>query len=632
MFPTYTLFFGMSLVSLINMLIICFGYFSKKRINTVENKLFSELIVAVLIGLVLEIGCYFAVIYMNDITYLLNNAVLKFYIIYIVWWAFIFNAYVITTTKKWKTKVSPATEMKHYRKVKKASIICLIVLSVIMLLLPIYPYYQDFIVYSYGPGIDYIVKPVTAACVLFWISRCFTNFKRIREKKFKPIIACIIGLSIVAFTQYLEPGALLVTTSHAVVIMLMYFTIENPDVRMLQQVTELKDQAEKANRAKSDFLSSMSHEIRTPLNAIVGLSEDIVTFKESVPSQVIEDSIDIQNASQTLLEIVGNILDISKIESEKLEIIECPYNFRKELIALTKVTTTKINEKPIDFKLNIAEDIPHELIGDKVRIKQVINNLLSNAIKYTDKGTVTVNAKCLNYENTCTLIISVQDTGRGIKAEQIERLFAKFDRLDVERNSTTEGTGLGLAITKKLVEMMNGRINVQSQYGEGSIFMVQIPQKISKMSAPLTETQLLKTTEIMAAKERDEKQSVIDFGHKKILIVDDNKLNIKVARRALDPFNFEIDECYDGIQCLERVNADNKYDLILLDIMMPNMSGETAMGMMKQIPGFDTPVIALTADAIAGAKEKYLEEGFTDYIAKPFSKEQIKEKLDIIFK
>ena len=221
-------------------------------------------------------------------------------------------------------------------------------------------------------------------------------------------------------------------------------------------------------------------------------------------------------------------------------------------------------------------------------------------------------------------MISVKDTGRGIKAEDINKLFTKFERLDVERNTTTEGTGLGLAITKKLVELMNGKINVESRYKEGSIFIVQIPQKIDKLTKPLTEEELLNTAELLINKK-------VNLSNKRILIVDDNKLNIKVAKRALQDFNLVIEECYNGKECLEKIKAGNSYDLILMDIMMPEMSGETALSELKKIEGFNTPVIALTADAIAGAEEKYRQEGFIDYIAKPFTKDQIKIKLDNVF-
>ena len=225
-------------------------------------------------------------------------------------------------------------------------------------------------------------------------------------------------------------------------------------------------------------------------------------------------------------------------------------------------------------------------------------------------------------------MITVQDTGRGIRAEDINKLFNKFERLDAFKNSTTEGTGLGLAITKRLVEMMGGKINVQSRFGVGSIFVVNISQKIGKMIEPLTNTQVIDRA--LITKEQVDEE--VSYTNKKVLIVDDNKLNIKVARKALADFDFVIDECYNGEECVNKIKNKEEYDLILMDIMMPVMSGETAIKRLKEIEGFTTPVIALTADTVLGAKEKYLEEGFVDYIAKPFSKKQIKEKLDMIFK
>jgi sensor histidine kinase/response regulator len=530
----------------------------------------------------------------------------KLFLMSLILWQSILLVYIYVVSINDKENVSTNVQ----RSVIVSMIICFIS-CIIIIILPL----------NFSRGTDYVFSSGPAAlftygvCAVFIIllaSRIFIRFKYLKKKKYTPILLYILMIIIGTLIQLNYPQFLVVSTVTTFITCLMYFTIENPDVKMIEKLNILKNQADKANMAKSEFLSSMSHEIRTPLNAIVGFSESLK--EESLSKEAMEEVDDIISASSTLLEIVNGILDISKIEANKIEIVDNEYDISKVLKELVNLTKVKIGAKPIDLKVNIAKDLPQYLYGDQLRVKQVILNLLTNAAKYTDSGVINFDVTSVIANDSCRLIISVKDTGRGIKKENIDKLFTKFERLD-EENSTIEGTGLGLAITKKLVTMMGGKIVVKSEYQKGSDFIVAIDQKI------VANPTIKEENEIALNK------SLSTYKDKKILLVDDNNMNLKVAKRLLQIYEVQIDTCDNGNDTINKIKNNENYDLILLDDMMPGKSGCETLKELKEIPNFKIPVVVLTANAIEGMKEKYLDAGFDDYLAKPIAKDELKRIL-----
>jgi len=587
-------FFYISLIAII--------YFAKQRVKNKENTVYSLLIVSNIIGLAVEVFTAFCgKIFPGQ--HLIEEIFLRLIVVYFITWISLFSYYVTVISGKDK----PST-----RNTFKVIYGIFLITSV---LLPLHVKRRAGVaLYSYGPSIKFLYI-ATLLYVLYIIFILLTNFKNIKTRKYIPIIIYFVFGTLAAILQMINPQLLITSSIETFITILMYHTIENPDVTILRQLNMEKNRADKANNAKTEFLSSMSHEIRTPLNAIDGFSQLIL--EENDINVIKEEARDIMSASQNLLEIVNGILDISKIEANKLEIVNVEYEPTKIFEDVSKLAKTRIGNKPVKLITNIAPDLPDYLNGDYGRIKQITLNLLTNAVKYTKEGYVDYSVKCVRKDNVCRLIIIVKDTGIGIKKENIDKLFNKFERFDSQNNITIEGTGLGLAITKKLVDLMNGKIVVDSVYGKGSLFGVSIDQIIS----PRTKDQ--KSVENTAA------DTLISYNNRKVLIVDDNKVNLKVASKLLETFGVSSDCVSSGDECISKINDGFIYDLILMDDMMPGKSGTETFKLLKQNPDFHIPVVVLTANAIEGMRENYIKEGFNDYISKPIDKKELERVLNI---
>ncbi|MCI8751567.1 MAG: response regulator [Lachnospiraceae bacterium] len=404
----------------------------------------------------------------------------------------------------------------------------------------------------------------------------------------------------------------------------LYFITVDQKAKESKELKEAKNIAESANKAKSSFLANMSHEIRTPINAVIGMNEMIL--RESRDENITGYAQNVKSASNSLLAIINDILDFSKIESGKMEIVDEEYHLSSVLNDVVNMVQLRSEQKGLELDIQVDSTLPDKLYGDSLRIGQIIVNILNNAVKYTEKGKVTFSVSGRNIsDKNMVLKIEVRDTGIGIREEDLPRLFMGFERLDLKENRNIEGTGLGLAITSSLVQQMHGIINVDSVYGSGSVFILEIPQGVCNME-PIGDFKE-KYKKFVKAQEKYKESFIAPDA--KVLLVDDNTMNHVVVKNLLKQTKVNIKSVRSGKECIECVQ-DERFDIIFLDHMMPGMSGIEALeylNIMEDNKCKGIPVIAMTANAISGAREMYLEAGFSDYISKPVNSKELEAML-----
>ena len=401
-------------------------------------------------------------------------------------------------------------------------------------------------------------------------------------------------------------------------------------VGVVREITERKEMEAKilsASKAKSDFLAKMSHEIRTPMNAIMGIA-DILLHNETLAPDVTEALEKIYNSGDLLLGIINDILDLSKIEAGKLELTPAKYDIASLINDTATLNMMRIGSKPIEFVLSVDENTPLDLYGDELRIKQILNNLLSNAFKYTARGTVELSVYAEagggDADTDTTLVFTVRDTGQGMTGEQLEELFDEYARFNLKANRTIEGAGLGMSITQKLVDLMGGRISVDSSPGRGSVFTVRLPQKSGGdevLGRELAEN--LKSFRAVGKKQIKRARIMLEpMPYGSVLIVDDVESNRYVAKGLMAPYKLSIDAAGSGFEAIDKIRDGGIYDIVFMDHMMPQMDGLEAVRHIREL-GYTRPIVALTANAVVGQSEMFLANGFDDFISKPIDVRQL---------
>ena len=435
-------------------------------------------------------------------------------------------------------------------------------------------------------------------------------------------VLCAFAASIVQFIMYFQRTSTFNGVTLAIgLIFLLVFSVINT-IRQIMYMEREKQKALLSNKSKARFLANMSHEIRTPINAILGM--DAMILRETKDNSIKEYALDIQNASQSLLALINDILDFSKIESGKMELQPAEYDFSSMIHDIMNMITMKAEKKGLDMDLSIDENLPSRLWGDDVRIRQILVNILNNAVKYTNEGGVTLRVKGEVEDNNVCLYFEVEDTGIGIKEENLAKIFAEYERVEDKKIRYIEGTGLGMSITTHLLSMMGSTLQVKSVYGEGSRFFFYLNQEIMDK-------------EPIGNLEKRIQEQATEFSYEvsfrapqaKILVVDDNSINRRVFMNLVKQTEVSVDEASGGLPCLDMV-AVNQYDIIFLDHMMPDLDGIATLHKMRSwedYPCKETPVVALTANAISGAREMYLEEGFDNFLSKPVNPDKLENML-----
>ena len=580
--------------ALVYIILLMFIYFSKRRYKSKENKIYSILIITSFIGVLLELGCRLTIPLLNEIpktTFLIT----KLYLVYLLTWVTLLSLYTFIIVN------NPQSKFKH----TKISIIITYIINIIIIFyLPINYYNDGELIYTYGLSV-YWVYIISFVYIIISIINILLSKTNLKDKKLIPIIAFIIIGTITTIIQLINPGMLLATSMETFVTVLMYFTIENPDMKMLEEVNKAKKISDNANQEKSMFLFNMTKEIRN-------ISRNIDDHADNILSEVSKEETNIENIGDNAREIkydiskfntmTNDILDVSNIDASNIKIYNTKFNIKLIIKGLVSIYKEKCQEKGLEFRTDIASDIPEYLYGDSINLKKVMITLLDNAIKYTNNGYVELSVNFVKKLDICRLIISIEDSGIGIKTEELDTIFYK-KKEELNRNNLKNN----LYTAKKIITMMEGTIIANSDYNKGTTMKIVLDAKI----VPTKENVYIK-----------------EYDNKKILLVDDSETYEKIIKKILRGSNITIERTEYGKYCLDKIRSKEKYDLILIKDELKPLDGYTIMTKLQEIRNFNIPCILLTKNTNVEYDDSYQKYGFKDYIIKSNDKNKILNTLD----
>lgn len=572
-----------SVCSLIYTILLVIVFFSKKRFESFENKIYSYLVITSLFGPIIGIPTYYFMGNMDKFS-VPNIIFSKLYLVYLVMWLMIFTLYIFVISIKNINK----------NKIVKVFKILMIFLILLEVSLPLYYYNKDGIIYSYGPAANsmYLITTIFIVIVVYCLIK---NIKYITEKKFIPISAFLIIGTVVMIIQKLNPGLLLLSFAEAFITFLMYFTIENPDMQMINELYKNKELVESTYEDKSNFLFEMTQEVRNPLFSIKNLCNEI-KIDNNIKS--IKNKVDIIDINIKQLDfVVNDILNVSSLNAQKVKIIDNRYNLKN----LYDEVVTKVSScipKDVEFVTNISNNVPY-LYGDSIKLKQVITSILLNAIKKTSNGYIELSIDTIEKYDVCRLIISMRDSGCGITIDRINEILAVTGEIDKNDIKDMEKLELNMLLCQKIIKLLGGNLMIKSEVGKGTEISIVLDQRIYKTNDNET---ILNNYESSIYK------------NKKVLIVSQNKEEVELIKNKLSNYNISYSHILYGMDAIDRIKSGKKYDYIIVDDDMKEMSGYSTLKELKNIKNFKIPVIIMLSDNKKEIKDHYLNDGFSDYI------------------